>query len=93
MGDSMPGQMTCYSVGFDDISPGMEPFVGSNNLSQCGGGKRRTKRRSSRRHSKRRSSRRHSKRRSSRRHSKKSLRMNKSRKMRRIRRHFRKNRK
>jgi hypothetical protein len=97
----MNGTMTCYDATNFDTGPGLEQ-MGSSHLGQCGGGKRRSKRRSTRRRSKRRSNRRRSKRRSNRRRSKRrsnrrstrkrkrsskrSLRMNKSR----SRRHFRK---
>ena len=66
------GTMTCYDSTNFDTTPGLEAF-GSTHLSQCGGGKRRSKRRrSKRRSSKRRSSkRRSSKRRRSKRRSSK----------------------
>ena len=81
------GTMTCYDATNFDTTPGLES-PGSTHLTQCGGGKRRSKRRSSKRSSRRRSSRRRSsRRRSSRRRV--SLRMSKSKRIRRTRRHFR----
>ena len=54
------GTMTCYDSTNFDTTPGLEAF-GSTHLSQCGGGKRRSKRRSSKRRiSKRRRSKRRS---------------------------------
>ena len=71
------GTMTCYDATNFDTTPGLES-PGSTHLTQCGGGKRRSKRRSTKHSSRRRSSRRRI-----------SMRMSKSKRIRRTRRHFR----